>query len=83
MIVSHFWRSTAKLLEVVDMTASRPASPSITKPAPGEPLHPFCGALTSTSTPRSAMSTHSAPDAMQSRTKSPPTSWVAAATART
>ncbi len=83
MIVNHFCRSTAKLVEVVAMTRARPASLSITYPAHGEPLHPFCGALSRTSTPSSVMSTHSAPDAMQSRTNSPPAACVAAATVRT
>jgi len=82
-MVSHFCRSTAKLVDVVAITCARPASLSMTNPAQGEPLQPFCGALRSTSTPRSRMSAHMAPDAMQSRTKRPPTSCVAAEMRRT
>ena len=61
---------------------SRARSDSITKAQQGDPLQPFCGALTSTSTPQAFMSTHTAPEAMQSSTNSPPTSCTASATAR-
>ena len=47
-----------------------------------ELLQPFCGALISTSTPLAVMSTHSAPEAMQSSTNSPPAACTASATAR-
>jgi hypothetical protein len=74
MICSHFFRSAAKLLLVVASMAVRARSLSITKAQQGEPLQPFCGALTSTSTPVACMSTHNAPLAMQSSTSRPPTS---------
>ena len=48
----------------------------------GELLQPFCGAETSTSTPVAFMSTHMAPEAMQSSTNKPPTACTASATAR-
>ena len=47
----------------------------------GDPLHPFCGAVTMTSTPEARMSTHTVPDATQSSTNSPPTACTASATA--
>ena len=46
----------------------------------GELLQPFCGALISTSTPTARMSTHMAPEAMQSSTNRPPAACVASAT---
>ena len=82
MICSHFFRSIAKLLLVLASIAARARSLSITKAQQGEPLQPFCGALTSTSTPVACMSTQTAPEAMQSSTNSPPTSCTASATAR-
>ena len=82
MIDSHFFRSIEKLLLVVPSMRSRAASPSITRPAQGVLLQPFCGALTSTSTPVAAMSTHIAPEATQSSTNSPPCACTASATAR-
>ena len=82
MICSHFFRSHAKLVLVVASIAARARSLSITSAQHAELLHPFCGALISTSTPLAVMSTHSAPDAMQSRTKRPPTAWTASATVR-
>jgi hypothetical protein len=45
----------------------------------GDELQPFCGALTSTSTPMACMSTHIAPEAMQSSTNRPPTACTASA----
>ena len=82
MICSHFLRSAAKLVLVVASMRARAASLSITKAQQGGPLQPFCGALTSTSTPVAAMSTQIAPEAMQSSTNSPPTACTASATAR-
>jgi hypothetical protein len=82
MICSHFLRSQAKLVLVVPSMRSRAAALSITIAQHGEALQPFCGALTSTSTPVASMSTHIVPEAMQSSTKRPPTAWVASATAR-
>ena len=67
---------------VVCSMRSRASSDSITKAQHGEPLQPFCGALTKMSTPVARMSTHIAPEAMQSSTNSPPPSCVASATAR-
>jgi hypothetical protein len=67
---------------VVPSIAARARSLSITIAQQGEPLQPFCGALTSTSVPVAAMSTQMAPLAMQSSTKRPPCSWTASATAR-
>jgi hypothetical protein len=81
MICSHFFRSQAKLLLVVASIAARARSLSITKAQPGDPVQPFCGALTSRSTPVAFMSTHIAPEAMQSSTNRPPTSCTASATA--
>jgi hypothetical protein len=81
MICSHLRRSIAKLLLVVPSIAVRARSPSITKAQQGEPVQPFCGALITTSTPVACMSTHSAPEAMQSSTNRPPTSCAASATA--
>jgi hypothetical protein len=61
---------------------SRAASDSITMPAQGVADQPFCGAEITTSTPSAFMSTQRQPDAMQSSTKSPPTSCTASVTAR-
>ena len=72
MIWSHFFRSSMKLELVVDSMRRRASSPSITRPQLGVALHPFWGALISTSTPADSMSTHRAPEAMQSRTIIPP-----------
>ena len=58
-------------------------SPSMTSPQHGEPVQPFCGALSSTSAPEASMSTQTAPDAMQSNTNIPPTACTASATCRT
>ncbi len=82
MICDHFLRSHEKLVLVV-ASSRRFASPeSITSPQHGDALQPFCGALISTSTPASAMSTQIAPEATQSRTNSAPTSCAALPTAR-
>jgi hypothetical protein len=62
--------------------AARARSDNITIAQQGELLQPFCGALTSTSTPVACMSTHMAPEAMQSSTNNPPTACTASATAR-
>ena len=81
MICSHFFRSSEKLVLVVASMRASARAPSITRPQQGGPLQPFCGALTSTSTPVAAMSTQMAPLAMQSSTNRPPCSCTAAATA--
>jgi len=47
----------------------------------GELLQPFCGAEIRMSTPVACMSTHMAPEAMQSSTNRPPTACTASATA--
>jgi hypothetical protein len=73
MICSHFFRSQAKLVLVVPSMRARARSPSMTRPAQDGPLQPFCGALISTSTPVARMSTHIAPEAMQSSTNRPST----------
>ena len=82
MIWSHFLRSQAKLELVVPSIAVRARSLSMTMAQHGELLQPFCGAEISTSTPMAFMSTHMAPEAMQSSTNSPPLSCTASATAR-
>ena len=82
MICIHLRRSQAKLLLVVLSMRARASSLSMTIAQHGEPLQPFCGALTNTSTPQSTMSTHIAPEAMQSSTNRPPTACTASATAR-
>ena len=46
----------------------------------GREAHPFCGAEMRASTPSFFMSTHTVPDAMQSRTMMPPTECIASAT---
>ena len=53
----------------------------MTIPNAGEALQPFCGALTKISTPHFCISTHIAPDAIQSNTNMPPTEWTASETA--
>ena len=82
MICIHFFRSAEKLVLWVASIAVRARAESITIAQHGELLHPFCGALISTSTPVASMSTQIVPDAMQSSTKSAPTSCAASATAR-
>ena len=72
----------AKLALVVASMRVRASSDSITKAQQGEPVQPFCGALISRSTPVAFMSTHSAPEAMQSSTSMPPTACTASATVR-
>src|SRR5690606_30150476 len=67
--------------DVVDSSRCAAASESITSPAEGDADQPFCGAEISTSTPTAFMSTQTQPDAMQSSTKSAPTSCAAAAKA--
>ena len=79
MMLRHFFRSSAKLTDSVAFTRSSAAALSITIPAQGVALQPFCGAVTSTSMPSARMSSHAHPDAMQSMTSSPPTSCVASA----
>ena len=81
MICSHFFRSIAKVLLCVPSMAWRARSLSMTMAQQGELLQPFCGALISTSTPVAFMSTHMAPEAMQSSTNRPPTACTASATA--
>ena len=70
------------VFEEVTIEAVRARSLSITMAQQGELLQPFCGALTSTSTPVAAMSTHMAPEAMQSSTNSPPTALESVAETR-
>ena len=81
MIARHFFRSMAKLDDVVPSIRSSAASENITRPAEGEADQPFCGAEIRTSTPTSFMSTQTQPLAMQSSTKSAPASWAARASA--
>ena len=81
MIACHFFRSIAKLSEVVCSSRATARSDSITSPAQGEALQPFCGAEISTSTPVAFMSTQAQPEAMQSSTISAPTSCAASASA--
>ena len=81
MTCSHFFRSIAKVVLVVPSIALRARSLIITMAQQGELLQPFCGAEISTSTPVARMSTHIAPEAMQSSTSSPPTACTASATA--
>ena len=50
MIWSHWRKSQAKLVLVIESIFSRPRALSMTKPQQGEALHPFCGALIRTST---------------------------------
>ena len=49
------------------------------KAAQGGPLHPFCGAVMSISTPSAAMSIQIHPDAIQSNTSNPLTECIAVA----
>ena len=79
MIARHFFRSSAKLDDVVSASRTSAAGDSTTTPAEGDADHPFCGALISTSTPVAAISTQMQPEAMQSSTISAPTSCAAAA----
>ena len=81
MICSHFLRSMAKVVLWVASMALRARSLSITMAQQGELLQPFWGAEIRMSTPVAAMSTHIAPDAMQSSTNRPPTACTASATA--
>jgi hypothetical protein len=81
MIARHFFRSSAKLDEVVASIRFSAASENITRPADGEDDQPFCGAEISTSTPTAFMSTQTQPEAMQSSTKSAPASCAALASA--
>ena len=80
MICSHFLRSIAKVVLWVASMAARARSLSITIAQHGELLQPFCGAEMRMSTPVAAMSTHIAPEAMQSSTNKPPTACTASAT---
>jgi hypothetical protein len=57
MMSCHLRRSTAKLELVVSPSRSSARAPSMTSPAAGEALQPFCGAEISTSTPVAFMST--------------------------
>ena len=82
MICSHFLRSQEKLELVVPSMAVRARSLSMTMAQQGELLQPFCGADTSKSTPVACISTHMAPEAIQSSTNKPPTACTASATAR-
>ena len=82
MICSHFFKSQEKLELVVPSMAALARSLSMTMAQHGELLQPFCGAEISTSTPVACMSTHMAPEAMQSSTNRPPTACTASATAR-
>ena len=82
IISCHFFRSHAKLLLVVSASRSTPSALNITSPAHGDPLQPFCGALTNASTPQACISTQSVPDAMQSSTIMPPCSCTASANDR-
>ena len=79
MIARHFFRSSAKLDDVVSASRTSAAGDSTTTPAEGDADHPFCGALISTSIPVAAISTQMQPEAMQSSTISAPTSCAAAA----
>ena len=72
----------AKVVLCVASIACRARSLSMTMAQQGELLQPFCGAEMRMSTPVATMSTHMAPEAMQSSTNRPPTAWVASATAR-
>ena len=77
MIARHFFRSSAKLFDVVSASRASARADSITNPAAGEADQPFCGAEISTSTPVAAISTQTQPEAMQSSTRSAPTSCAA------
>mmetsp|Transcript_16448 Transcript_16448/g.39244 ORF Transcript_16448/g.39244 Transcript_16448/m.39244 type:complete len:217 (-) Transcript_16448:612-1262(-) len=78
MSSSHFLKSTTKEVPLVARVASTPRLPSMTSPAHEGPVHPFCGAEMSTSTPSSSMLVHTVPDAIQSSTKRPPSFSMAA-----
>nr|CRL69383.1 hypothetical protein CPGR_00234 [Mycolicibacter nonchromogenicus] len=77
MISRHFFRSSAKLVLWVRSRTSRARLDRQTMAQPGSALQSFCGAVTSTSTPRDDMSAQTTPAAMQSKTNSPPTAAVA------
>ncbi len=79
----HFFRSSAKLFELVFSSRSTARFDIMTSPAEGEADQPFCGAEISTSTPVAFMSIHAQPEAMQSSTSSAPTSCAASARAVT
>ena len=81
MIESHFFRSIAKLFDVVVSTRALARSDSMTSPAEGDADQPFCGAEINTSTPVACISTQMQPLAMQSSTRIAPTSCAAAARA--
>ena len=81
MIDNHLPRSTANEVEVAAFAISRAVSFIMTIPADGCADHPFCGAEINTSTPVAFMSTQAQPEAMQSKTKIPPTPCTASATA--
>ena len=82
MICNHFFKSQAKLVLVVPSMAWRARSLKATIAQHGELLQPFWGAVTNTSMPQACMSTHIAPEAMQSNTNKPPTACTASATWR-
>ena len=79
MMLRHFARSSAKLSDAVSASRSSARAESMTNPADGDALHPFCGAEMSTSTPSASISIHALPEAMQSSTSKAPTSWAASA----
>ena len=81
MICVHFFRSLAKLELVVSSRRARPCGDIITSAAQGDALHPFCGAVSNTSTPVFSRFTKTVPLATQSRTNKPPCSCTASATA--
>ena len=77
MIWCHFFRSIEKLLLVVPSSAFTARADRPIMAQAGALLQPFCGALMSASTPKARMSTHTAPEATQSSTNSPPTACTA------
>ena len=81
MIARHFFRSSAKELEVVSASRASAMGLSTTSPTAGEADQPFCGAEISTSTPVATISTQTQPEAMQSSTSNAPTSCAAPASA--
>ena len=81
MICNHFLRSIEKLLLCVLSIFSRARSLIATIAQQGELLHPFCGAVIKRSTLQAFISTHIAPEAMQSSTNNPPTDLTASPTA--
>ena len=74
MIARHFFRSTTKLFEVVSAIRASARGLITTTPVAGLADQPFCGAVMTASMPSAAMSTQMQPEAMQSSTKSAPTS---------